>query len=597
MVEVRRSKRELRPSDFAMPSQRKLFVLLYAASGAAALVYEITWTRMLTLQMGHTVAAVSTVLAAFMGGLGGGSWIGSRLDRTASMRDAVGPARLRAYATLEILVALFALALPAILAAFVPLLAWAYDDALAPARFGIVRALLCAGLLGVPAAAMGATFPIAAAWFVSRSVPDETEHAPRRSRRSRGPGRSDPGDQAGHPGAREALLRRAPNDDAAGTSAAAAGALYAANAAGAAIGAIAAGFWLLPGIGLRATTYVGAVLNLAAAAGALALARAGEPRSVTSANGNDVPEPSPRAAAPAVSKRRTLRSFDRRTVAPSTIEERHARGERRLVGTQVAVACAAAAISGLVALIYRSRLDAPPRSGRRPDHLRVHDRRRLLHRRDRDLGSAAGARLVRRSARPQVWLGAMLVVTAVAASAAAWFAASRLPLIVASQVADPDAAFGRVVARQAFGIAILLLPMTCALGAVFPLALAAASAGQRPPSAVTRRASTHRTRSAPSRARSSAGSCCCRTWDWTTRSAWPRSSASARRSASGPWNTGGSRKRVGAPRGWWPLLAVARRRCSCCRHGTCTCSPAALISTRRLWRWGTSRRNCGRGGS
>ena len=72
----------------------------------------------------------------------------------------------------------------------------------------------------------------------------------------------------------------------------------------------------------------------------------------------------------------------------------------------------------------------------------------------------------------------MLAVTAVAASASAWFAASRLPLIVASQVADPEASFGRVVTLQAFGIAILLLPMTCALGAVFPLALAAASAGQ-----------------------------------------------------------------------------------------------------------------------
>ena len=46
---------------------RRLFIILYAASGAAALVYEVTWTRLLTLQLGHTVAAVSTVLAAFGG--------------------------------------------------------------------------------------------------------------------------------------------------------------------------------------------------------------------------------------------------------------------------------------------------------------------------------------------------------------------------------------------------------------------------------------------------------------------------------------------------------------------------------------------------
>ena len=56
-------------------SPRRFFLVLYAASGAAALVYEVAWTRLLTLQMGHTVAAASTVLAAFMGGLAVGAWI------------------------------------------------------------------------------------------------------------------------------------------------------------------------------------------------------------------------------------------------------------------------------------------------------------------------------------------------------------------------------------------------------------------------------------------------------------------------------------------------------------------------------------------
>src|SRR3954469_6790088 len=58
-----------------MGSRRGVFVGLYAASGAAALVYEVTWTRLLTLQLGHTVAAASTVLAAFMGGLAVGAWL------------------------------------------------------------------------------------------------------------------------------------------------------------------------------------------------------------------------------------------------------------------------------------------------------------------------------------------------------------------------------------------------------------------------------------------------------------------------------------------------------------------------------------------
>ncbi|HET9831603.1 MAG TPA: hypothetical protein VFP91_07835 [Vicinamibacterales bacterium] len=39
---------------------RRIFILLYGASGAATLVYEVVWTRLLTLQLGHTVAAAST---------------------------------------------------------------------------------------------------------------------------------------------------------------------------------------------------------------------------------------------------------------------------------------------------------------------------------------------------------------------------------------------------------------------------------------------------------------------------------------------------------------------------------------------------------
>src|SRR5262252_10095920 len=57
---------------------RLAFVACYAASGAAALIYEVTWTRLLTLHIGHTVAAVSTVLAAFMGGLAAGASLAGR---------------------------------------------------------------------------------------------------------------------------------------------------------------------------------------------------------------------------------------------------------------------------------------------------------------------------------------------------------------------------------------------------------------------------------------------------------------------------------------------------------------------------------------
>jgi spermidine synthase len=90
------------------------------------------------------------------------------------------------------------------------------------------------------------------------------------------------------------------------------------------------------------------------------------------------------------------------------------------------------------------------------------------------IGSAVGTRLARRVSRPARWLTLMLVAGAVASVAAAWYAATRMPLTIAAQVADPNVVFGRVIAVQTCAIGLLLLPMTLALGATFPLALATA---------------------------------------------------------------------------------------------------------------------------
>src|SRR5262245_12253397 len=121
-----------------MPPKRRLLIALYTASGAAALVYEVVWTRLLTLQLGHTVAAASTVLAAFMGGLAVGAWIAGHLTTqnadTLTLSPSKGERLLRAYAALEIAFAACALALPFALRATVPVLAWAYADGAAPTR-------------------------------------------------------------------------------------------------------------------------------------------------------------------------------------------------------------------------------------------------------------------------------------------------------------------------------------------------------------------------------------------------------------------------------------------------------------------------------
>jgi spermidine synthase len=49
--------------------------LLFALSGFCALVYEILWTRYLSLSFGTTIYAVSIVAATFMGGLAIGSFL------------------------------------------------------------------------------------------------------------------------------------------------------------------------------------------------------------------------------------------------------------------------------------------------------------------------------------------------------------------------------------------------------------------------------------------------------------------------------------------------------------------------------------------
>src|SRR5918999_1709835 len=82
-----------------------LIGLCFVLSGATGLIYEVLWARMLGLVFGATTFAISAVLAAFMGGLALGSAcagrLGARLERP-----------LRAYALIEIGIALYALAVP-----------------------------------------------------------------------------------------------------------------------------------------------------------------------------------------------------------------------------------------------------------------------------------------------------------------------------------------------------------------------------------------------------------------------------------------------------------------------------------------------------
>jgi len=393
-----------------MLSSRWLFVALYTLSGAAGLVYEVTWTRQLALQMGHTVSAVSTVLAAFMGGLAIGAWIAGRLHMS-------GPRRLSAYASLEILVAAIALALPLLLRAAYPALAWAYADGNGTMRFAFARAALSAFLLAMPAAAMGATFPIAASWLAERAARLKQNSAAR--------------------------------------SFADAGVLYAANTAGAGAGAIAAGFWLIPSVGVHGTTLIGVALNGVAALGALWLSR----RDTPAAGAPVRPDPTP-----AIRKNKHHKPPPRRDgVSPSP-------------APRPALAWTAAAVSGFAALVFEVAFTRLLALVIGPTTYAFATMAASFIT-GLALGSAAGARLSRTVSRPAYWLAGTLAITAIGASMAASYAASRLPLVVAAEVGAASVTFAAVALRQAIEVALLLLPLTFALGAAFPLALATASGG------------------------------------------------------------------------------------------------------------------------
>lgn len=377
-------------------SPRHILALCYAASGAAALVYQVAWVRLFTLTLGHTIAASSTVLAAFMGGLALGAWAAGR-------RPPAYSRALATYAALELLIAAAAIAIPNILSALDPLLVWAYADGMAPMRFALARVAVSLMLLGIPAAAMGATYPVAVSWLVHSGA---LEHEDRRRAATHG------------------------------------GVLYAVNTAGAAAGAIAAGFWLIPSLGIRGTTWVAVALNIAAAGGALWLVRAGSPAPLR--------QPSARQRV-----------------------RRQAPVSRTIDAPRPMLAAAAAAVSGLAALVYEvawTRLLALV-VGPTTYAFAIMAASFIT---GIAVGSTIGVRLARRSARVPLWLAAMLLATAISSILAAWFTASHLPLIVARETAAATA-FEPLLLREALAMMILLMPASISLGATFTLALAAAS--------------------------------------------------------------------------------------------------------------------------
>lgn len=228
-----------------------MLYFLFFCSGATGLVYETVWGRELHLVFGTSQFAIATVLAAFMTGLSLGGWLAGRLAQR--LRNPMA-----AYAALEATIGLFALGFPWIRDAIAPVyLDFFRQVSPTPVVFGAFQFLLLGSALLVPTACMGATLPVLAR-FVARPVPEDAA-----------------GDTAGEAASLDPMAPEAPRARRSVPPGPGAiiGRLYAVNTAGAVFGVWLVGFYLLPDLGVRATTVAAASANLALAATALWLGR------------------------------------------------------------------------------------------------------------------------------------------------------------------------------------------------------------------------------------------------------------------------------------------------------------------------------------
>ncbi len=133
--------------------QLPLLILLFAASGCSALIYEVVWYQSLQLAIGSTSVSLGILLATFMGGLCIGSLWFPRI------RWSQHP--FRVYAALEVGIAFFAVVVQVSL----PYLDRVY---VAGAEHGLpgmlLRGLLAAVCMLPPTILMGASLPAIVRW-------------------------------------------------------------------------------------------------------------------------------------------------------------------------------------------------------------------------------------------------------------------------------------------------------------------------------------------------------------------------------------------------------------------------------------------------
>src|SRR5688500_15566235 len=149
------------PRIGTMRRYNPLFLLAIFCSGAAGLMYETVWVRLLGFTFGTTSLATALVLSAFFAGLGLGGWfVGRRVDRLRR------PVLL--YMVMEILILLASLAVFLGLQGLGPLYVALYQSLFqqSTALVTVAQFTLSFVLILLPSAMMGATLPVMARCYV-----------------------------------------------------------------------------------------------------------------------------------------------------------------------------------------------------------------------------------------------------------------------------------------------------------------------------------------------------------------------------------------------------------------------------------------------
>jgi len=196
---------------FPSPGGEWTIILALGLSGAAALIYEVAWTRALALIIGSSTYAFTAMLVAFLAGIA----LGSAAFAAVAGRGG-GPGTLGAVLAA---IAVGALIMLPTFDRFPDLVAYAFSLSSDPGFLLAVQIVVSSGLMLGPTLLIGVTFPCAAGLRVRD--------------------REQTGLEVGR--------------------------LYAANTAGAVVGAASAGLLLIPWLGVQNTVKAGAVLHLAAA--------------------------------------------------------------------------------------------------------------------------------------------------------------------------------------------------------------------------------------------------------------------------------------------------------------------------------------------